>query len=80
MRQLLVWCGHRALPSKPGANLKPAESQAIHAARVIQDELLADFGSKGQLSNWFDRVSILSYILSSRPKKVHSPSKADVCG
>ena len=31
MRQLLVWCGNRVLPPKPGGQLAPAETAAIHA-------------------------------------------------
>lgn len=35
MRQLLVWCGNRALPQKPGGQLAPAETAAIHAGKCL---------------------------------------------
>jgi len=31
MQQLLMWCGDRALPEKPGGQLDPAETAAMHA-------------------------------------------------
>ena len=83
MRQLLVWCGKRALPEKPGANLTPAESQAMHAgmskqdenedhanaepARVIQEELLNDFVNRASLSTWFDRPDTVPVTTVERP-------------
>lgn len=95
MRQLLVWCGHRALPEKPGASIKPAESQTIHAgecsdveelfpntmadvhvlARVVQEELLAEYGNKSELSNWFDRVSFHCYCLQTTVPDLSSSKK-----
>ncbi|GAB7340375.1 hypothetical protein MBLNU457_6819t1 [Dothideomycetes sp. NU457] len=67
MRQLLVWCGNRALPPKPSGGLAPDESQARHAARVIVDELLADFGNRNDLSNWFDREDTATTALVKKP-------------
>lgn len=74
MKQLLTWCGERALSEKPkigtvGANaILGGESTSIRgfgdsnknaygfiAARAIQDQLLKDFGNKGEFSNWFHR-------------------------
>jgi kinetochore protein Mis13/DSN1 len=54
MKQLLTWCGSRALPEKPSGNVKNAN--AIMAARAIQQELIDDFASKPELSDWFSRV------------------------
>ena len=83
MRQLLVWCGNRALPPKPSGGLTPDESQARHAgkeyvrrvrygkltilARVIVDELLGDFGNRNDLSNWFDREDTPATALIKKP-------------
>ncbi|KAH3913077.1 hypothetical protein HBI56_088070 [Parastagonospora nodorum] len=53
MKQLLTWCGSRALPEKPSGNVKNAN--AIMAARAIQQELIDDFASKPELSDWFSR-------------------------
>lgn len=36
MRQLLVWCGNRALPPKPSGGLAPDESQARHAGKCCK--------------------------------------------
>ncbi|KAF2023550.1 hypothetical protein EK21DRAFT_80629 [Setomelanomma holmii] len=53
MKQLLTWCGSRALPEKPSGDVKNAN--AIMAARAIQQELIDDFASKPELSDWFSR-------------------------
>ncbi|KAF2453618.1 Mis12-Mtw1 protein family-domain-containing protein [Lineolata rhizophorae] len=53
MKQLLSWCGTRALPEKPSGHVP--DSNAIMAARAIQQELLDDFSNKSEMSNWFDR-------------------------
>jgi kinetochore protein Mis13/DSN1 len=54
MRQLLTWCGTRALGNKP--SFATEDSHAKLAAREIQQQLLADFGAKSELSDWFSRV------------------------
>tara|TARA_R110002003_G_scaffold31_3_gene1874 strand:- start:9548 stop:9901 length:354 start_codon:yes stop_codon:yes gene_type:complete len=54
MKQLLTWCGTRSLPEKPSGDVKNAN--AIMAARAIQQELIEDFASKQELSDWFSRV------------------------
>ncbi|PVI01459.1 hypothetical protein DM02DRAFT_524946 [Periconia macrospinosa] len=53
MKQLLTWCGSRALPEKPSGDVKNAN--AIMAARAIQQELIDDFANKPGLSDWFSR-------------------------
>ncbi|KAJ4290446.1 hypothetical protein N0V90_010662 [Kalmusia sp. IMI 367209] len=53
MKQLLTWCGSRALPEKPSGDVKNAN--AIMAARAIQQELIDDFANKPELSDWFSR-------------------------
>jgi kinetochore protein Mis13/DSN1 len=58
MKQLLTWCGSRALPEKPSGDVKNAN--AIMAARAIQQELIDDFASKAELSDWFSRVCLLA--------------------
>lgn len=55
MRQLLTWCGTRALEEKPSFDAE--DSQARLAAREIQQQLLKDFSVKSELSDWFGRVS-----------------------
>lgn len=54
MKQLLTWCGSRALHEKPSGDVKNAS--AIMSARAIQQELIDDFASKPELSDWFSRV------------------------
>lgn len=72
MKQLLTWCGSRALPEKPSGDVKDANAimagqcmnlelleQKIaykETARAIQQELIDDFASKPELSDWFSRV------------------------
>ncbi|KUI60605.1 Kinetochore protein mis13 [Cytospora mali] len=53
MKQLLTWCGERALSEKPQHGT--AGAPAVLGARAIQDALLKDFGSKSEFSDWFSR-------------------------
>ncbi|KAJ0423658.1 Mis12-Mtw1 protein family-domain-containing protein [Aspergillus carlsbadensis] len=54
MRQLLIWCATRAMGDKPSGSRSEDESARL-AARVIQEELLKEFSSNSELSNWFGR-------------------------
>ena len=72
MRQLLTWCGTRALGEKPsfssedsharlaGSSFDKAAQNGIRAdrnlAREIQQQLLKDFSAKSEMSDWFNRV------------------------
>ncbi|KAI4244977.1 MAG: hypothetical protein L6R42_010310 [Xanthoria sp. 1 TBL-2021] len=53
MKQLLTWCGTRALGDKPSSTQK--DFHARQAAREIQQLLLKDFSTKSEMSDWFDR-------------------------
>ncbi|KAK2065448.1 hypothetical protein LY76DRAFT_611407 [Colletotrichum caudatum] len=53
MKQLLTWCGERALLEKPP--LGQTDSNTILGARYIQDQLLKDFSTKSEFSDWFSR-------------------------
>ncbi|KAM4057686.1 mis12-Mtw1 protein family protein [Hirsutella rhossiliensis] len=53
MKQLLMWCGERALAAKPPHGTP--NSNAILGARAIQDQLLKDFASRSEFSDWFSR-------------------------
>ncbi|KAL8916288.1 MAG: hypothetical protein Q9208_008599 [Pyrenodesmia sp. 3 TL-2023] len=53
MKQLLTWCGTRALGEKPSSS--QPDFQARQAAREIQQQLLKDFSTKSEMSDWFDR-------------------------
>ncbi|CAK7201172.1 hypothetical protein SEUCBS139899_003875 [Sporothrix eucalyptigena] len=66
MRQLLMWCGERALSEKPPHG--SANSSALLGARAIQDQLLKDFANKAEFSNWFGRDDIPDEA-SKKPKK-----------
>lgn len=54
MRQLLVWCGTRALSDLPKSRAS-GHFNAVRAARTIQEELLRDFTSRSEMSDWFSR-------------------------
>ncbi|RYP71107.1 hypothetical protein DL771_005041 [Monosporascus sp. 5C6A] len=56
MKQLLTWCGERALAQKP--RLGTLNSNAVLGARAIQDQLLKDFSSKSEFSDWFAREDV----------------------
>ncbi|EFX03743.1 mis12-mtw1 family protein [Grosmannia clavigera kw1407] len=68
MRQLLVWCGERALSEKPPHG--SANASAILGARAIQDQLLKDFGSRAEFSNWFERDHMPEELAKERKKTV----------
>lgn len=75
MRQLLTWCGTRALGDKP--SFSSADSHAKLAAREIQQQLLKDFSVKSELSDWFSRVSIFplnsrNWVLKVLIERIHS--------
>ncbi|KAJ9419292.1 hypothetical protein FOXG_16307 [Fusarium oxysporum f. sp. lycopersici 4287] len=53
MKQLLTWCGERALAAKPPHSTP--NSNAILGARAIQDQLLKDFAARSDFSDWFSR-------------------------
>lgn len=53
MKQLLTWCGTRALGEKP-ISTQP-DFHARQAAREIQQQLLKDFSTKSEMSDWFNR-------------------------
>ncbi|KAL8672368.1 MAG: hypothetical protein Q9168_003164 [Polycauliona sp. 1 TL-2023] len=53
MKQLLTWCGTRALGDKPSSTQK--DFNARQAAREIQQLLLKDFSAKSEMSDWFNR-------------------------
>ncbi|KAL9610968.1 MAG: hypothetical protein Q9167_004345 [Letrouitia subvulpina] len=53
MRQLLTWCGARALGEKPSSSAE--DFHARQAARAIQQQLLKDFSAKSDMSDWFNR-------------------------
>ncbi|KAJ5538709.1 hypothetical protein N7494_008188 [Penicillium frequentans] len=57
MRQLLIWCATRALGDKPTGSRSEDQSSRL-AARAIQDELLKDFSTNSELSNWFSREDV----------------------
>ncbi|KAK1995477.1 hypothetical protein LX36DRAFT_659624 [Colletotrichum falcatum] len=53
MKQLLTWCGERALLEKPPHG--QTDSNTILGARYIQEQLLKDFSTKSEFSDWFSR-------------------------
>lgn len=53
MRQLLTWCGERALGERPGMG---EGSAAVLAARHIQEQVLKEFSERSELSDWFARA------------------------
>ncbi|KAF1829695.1 hypothetical protein BDW02DRAFT_535671, partial [Decorospora gaudefroyi] len=74
MKQLLTWCGSRALPEKPSGDVKNAN--AIMAARAIQQELIEDFASKPQLSDWFSREETGPTPVVKKPNPQNEKNKA----
>ncbi|KAF4554880.1 Kinetochore protein mis13-like protein [Elsinoe fawcettii] len=79
MKQLLVWCGNRALGEKRVEGEGAEEGQARHAARTIEEELVTAFQSRNDLSNWFDRpdeaTENVSLIKKPNPRNVQNVAK-----
>jgi len=75
MRQLLTWCGERALSEKPPHGSHG--SSAVLGARAIQDQLLKDFGSRSEFSDWFSREEAPKppVVLKPNPKNLEHDAK-----
>ncbi|KAI1142475.1 Mis12-Mtw1 protein family-domain-containing protein [Hypoxylon sp. FL0543] len=75
MKQLLTWCGERALSEKPP--LGSSNSNEILGARAIQDQLLKDFSSKSEFSDWFAREEVPRppAIVKPNPKNIEHEEK-----
>ncbi|KAB8254268.1 Mis12-Mtw1 protein family-domain-containing protein [Aspergillus pseudonomiae] len=75
MRQLLIWCATRAMSDKRG---RSEDASARLAARVIQEELLKDFSTNSQLSNWFEREDVnppAVIVKKPNPKNIQNADK-----
>lgn len=78
MRQLLIWCATRAIGKKPTGSSRSEDHSARLAARVIQEELLKDFESNSELSNWFgreDEAPPAVVVKKPHPKNVQNTEK-----
>ncbi|KAK3899774.1 Mis12-Mtw1 protein family-domain-containing protein [Staphylotrichum tortipilum] len=77
MKQLLIWCGERALSEKPPHGSRG--SSAILGARAIQDQLLKDFGARSEFSDWFSREDEpkppVPVVLQPNPRNVDYDTK-----
>jgi kinetochore protein Mis13/DSN1 len=76
MKQLLTWCGERALSEKPKHGT--AGAPAVLGARAIQDALLKDFGSKSEFSDWFSREDEPSAVAAPKRPVVIKPNPVNV--
>ncbi|KAF2088045.1 hypothetical protein K490DRAFT_56609 [Saccharata proteae CBS 121410] len=76
MKQLLTWCGTRVLPPKPSGDVK--DSNAIMAARAIQQELLNDFATRSEMSDWFSREDAAPTVLVKKPNPRNEQMAAKV--
>jgi kinetochore protein Mis13/DSN1 len=81
MKQLLTWCGTRALPEKAhGGTGDASEMLAKDSARHISEELLKDFANKAEMSDWFSREDgpaedDASVIKKPNPRNVRNAEK-----
>ncbi|KAF4461449.1 kinetochore mis13 [Fusarium albosuccineum] len=76
MKQLLTWCGERSLTGKPPHGTP--NSNAILGARAIQDDLLRDFSSRSEFSDWFSReddVPKAPVVLKPNPRNMELDEK-----
>ncbi|KAI2630151.1 hypothetical protein GGS21DRAFT_218030 [Xylaria nigripes] len=73
MKQLLTWCGERSLADKPP--LGSHDSNVILGARAIQDQLLKDFSSRSEFSDWFGREDVQE---APRPPAIVKPNPRNI--
>jgi kinetochore protein Mis13/DSN1 len=76
MKQLLTWCGERALAGKPPHDTP--NSNAILGARAIQNQLLRDFAARSEFSDWFrreDHAPKAPVVLAPNPRNVELDEK-----
>ncbi|KAI0879024.1 Mis12-Mtw1 protein family-domain-containing protein [Hypoxylon argillaceum] len=73
MKQLLIWCGERSLSEKPP--LGSLNSNAILGARAIQDQLLKEFSSRSEFSDWFAREEVPE---APRPPPIMKPNPRNI--
>lgn len=81
MKQLLTWCGTRALPEKAhGGTGDAGEMLAKDSARHISEELLKDFANKPEMSDWFSREDgpveeDVSVVKKPNPRNIRNAEK-----
>ncbi|KAM3498944.1 hypothetical protein MY10362_007768 [Beauveria mimosiformis] len=76
MKQLLTWCGERALPEKPKQGV-PSTDPSL-GARAILDELLKEFSTRPEFTNWLGRdesVAPATRILKPNPRNIELDKK-----
>ncbi|KAI9845165.1 MAG: hypothetical protein M1837_005050 [Sclerophora amabilis] len=76
MKQLLLWCGTRAMGDKPLYSSK--DSHARLAARVIQEDLLKDFSNRSDMSDWFNREDTTPAVIVKKPNPRNIANSAKV--
>lgn len=76
MKQLLTWCGERALPAKPKQGV-PSTDPSL-GARAILDELLKEFSTRPEFTNWLARdesVAPAARVLRPNPRNIELDKK-----
>ncbi|KAI9767753.1 MAG: hypothetical protein M1840_005434 [Geoglossum simile] len=76
MKQLLTWCGTRALGEKP--SYSSDDGNARLAARVIQEELLKDFSTRSNMSDWFNREDNNPGVIVKKPNPQNASNAAKI--
>ncbi|RMZ71206.1 mis12-mtw1 family [Pyrenophora seminiperda CCB06] len=75
MKQLLTWCGSRVLLAKSSGD-EVKNANAIMAARAIQQELIDEFASRPELSDWFSREEVAAPPVVKKPNPQNEKNKA----
>lgn len=76
MKQLLTWCATRALGEKPLFSTE--DGNARLAAREIQSQLLKDFSTKSEMSDWFSRNDSTSEPSLPKPNPMNVSNLAKI--
>ncbi|RPA89241.1 hypothetical protein L873DRAFT_1832039 [Choiromyces venosus 120613-1] len=81
MKQLLSWCGTRALSPQTSPPTAGADGNAQAIARIIEEEVLKDLLSNAELSSWFNRddSQAPTVVKKPNPRNLDNLAKVEEC-
>ncbi|PUU78460.1 Mis12-Mtw1 protein family-domain-containing protein [Tuber borchii] len=81
MKQLLSWCGKRALSHQPSPPTAGVDGNARAVARIIEEEVLKDLLSNAELSSWFNRDDSQAPTVAKKPnpRNLDNLAKVEEC-
>ncbi|KAG0638844.1 Mis12-Mtw1 protein family-domain-containing protein [Tuber brumale] len=81
MKQLLSWCGKRALSHQTSPTAAREDGNARAVARIIEEEVLKDLLSNAELSSWFNRDDSQAppVVKKPNPRNLDNLAKVEEC-